>query len=239
MSLVHARGYARKQGVHPALRLNVAERVLKERQVDRVSQIMHTAEQRIRAQISTRSAHKIIPISKQDTGNAVRRLARSILLTQRAKAAATWTDKWGVPRLSPANGVGHFILPVQRLYFSYCSHRGDSEGMKEYLSKQLKQFAEANPGVEVVVESRWGHAPLIRGYYIDGHSKTICVRNLKAVEVHHATMTMRNSSGMPLRKFGQKVTSYAPAIRPIWSPFHMLNSKGKNNPLEKFLKPQQ
>jgi large subunit ribosomal protein L43 len=219
---------------HPTLRPNVAESVLKERKVDRITQIMHTAEERVRKQISTRTAHKILPLSNKDKdGDAVLRLARGILLAQRAKATKTWTDKWGVPKLSPANGVAHFVLPLQRLYFTYCSYRGDCEGMREYLSGQLTDLAKANPGVEIVVEPRWGSVPLIRGFYINGHSKTVCVKNLKANEVHHKTMMMRNSSGMPLRKFRQRVNSFAPALRPIWSPFHMLN-RNQNDPLQQY-----
>ncbi|PJF16638.1 mitochondrial ribosomal protein L51 / S25 / CI-B8 domain-containing protein [Paramicrosporidium saccamoebae] len=219
---------------HRTLRPNVAESVLKERKVNCVTQIMHTAEERVRKQISTRTAHRILPLSNNDKdGNVVRHMARGMLLAQRAKASKTWTDKWGVPKLSPANGVAHFVLPLQRLYFTYCSHRGDCEGMREYLTGQLAVLAKANPGVEIVVEPRWGSVPLIRGFYIGGHSKTVCVKNLKANEVHHKTMMMRNSSGMPLRKFRQHVDSFAPAIRPLWSPFHMLN-RNQNDPLQPY-----
>lgn len=31
-----------------------------------------------------------------------------------------------VPLLKPRNGVGHFVLPLQRILFTYCSHCGDS-----------------------------------------------------------------------------------------------------------------
>lgn len=35
-----------------------------------------------------------------------------------------------IPDLKVRNGVGHFVLPLQRLHFTYCSHCGDSATTK-------------------------------------------------------------------------------------------------------------
>lgn len=32
--------------------------------------------------------------------------------------------------LKPRNGIGHFVLPLQRILFTYCSHCGDSNTTK-------------------------------------------------------------------------------------------------------------
>lgn len=218
------------------LRLNLAERVLIDRGAVSIKQIMHTAKERVSKQISTKTAHTVLPLSKRDkSSDTVKKMARSILLEQRFKASRTWTDKYGVPILSPVNGVGHFILPLQRILFTYCSHRADSTSLREYLKRNLKSLAESNPGVEFVVEPRWGHPPLLRGFFLDGHDKVLCVKNYTIEKVHEAFLNLRNSSGRPLRRFRQGVTSFAPAIRPLWSPFHMLATR-KNYPLESFIK---
>jgi hypothetical protein len=233
-----ARSYSRSiksSRVKNSLRPNLAERVLTDRHVTSIKQIMHTAEQRIAKQLSTRSAHKVLPFSKNDdTTTQVRLLARRILLQQRARAAASFTDKNGVPVLSPANGVGHFILPLQRVSFTYCSHSGDSRGIREYLSKNLPALATSNPTVEFVIEPRWGRFPQIQAWFLAGHTKQLCVKNMSPAKVHESFLKLRNSSGRPLRRFRQGVDSYAPAIRPLWSPFHML-SGDKNNPLLPFI----
>lgn len=213
------------------LRLNMAERVLMERHVESVSQISHTAEERVIKQMSTRTMHKILPLSIKDTStDEVRLLARQVLLRQRARAAASFTDKNGVPILTPINGIGHFVLSLQRVLFTYCSHAKDSDGMRDFLSSNLSTLAEAHPGVEFVVEPRWGHLPLIRGFFLRGHQKVLCVKNMMPLQIIEAFLKLRNSSGQALQPFHQKVRSSAPAIRPIWSPFHMLN-EGKNDPL--------
>ena len=35
-------------------------------------------------------------------------------------------DEGYIPDLKAQNGVGHFVLPLQRIHFTYCSHCGDS-----------------------------------------------------------------------------------------------------------------
>lgn len=230
-----AAGRAKEQRVSPKLRPNLAQRVLMDRRVASVGQIMHTARERVERQLSNTSAHTVLPLSAKDrTTQTVQQIARQILLSQRARAAASWTDKHGVPVLRPVNGVRHFVLPLQRVLFNYCSHYRDSDGLKYYLRKNLKSLAETNPSVEFVVEPRWGHRPLIRGFFLGGHSQYVCVKNGTVREVHEAFLRLRNSSGTPLAKFRQKVTSRVPAVRPLWSPFHMLN-EGKNNPLQRFI----
>lgn len=215
-------------------KLNLAERVLLDRRVSSIKQIMHTAPERIRKQISTRTAHQVLPLSrKDDSSNQVRLLARSILLRHRERASLPLSCKLAVPPLTPVNGVGKFVLPLQRVLFTYCSHAKDSDGIRQYLQANLRSLATANPSVEFVVEPRWGHFPLIRGFFLQGREKVLCVKNYTVPQVHEAFMMLRNSSGAPLKRFRQSVKSTAPAVRPLWSPFHMLQSY-KNNYLLPF-----
>lgn len=217
-----------------SIRTNMADRVLKERKVEFISDIIHTAEERVMKQMSNKTCHTILPLSQKDTASEqVKVIARQILLKQRERAAAAYVDKNGVPILTPINGLGHFVLPLQRIHIAYCSHAGDSTGVREWLSSKLQSLAECNPGVEFVVEPRWGRVPLLRAFYLCGYSKVVCVKNLKPAEVQQVFMDLRNSSGQKLQPFHQKVKSSVPALRPIWSPFHMLNT-GKNDPLERY-----
>ena len=211
-------------------RMTMAERVLMERRVMRISQISDTAEARVRKQISTRTAHRVLPLSHTDQStDEVCRLARQVLLHQRARTRATWTDKQGLPKLTPVNGMGHFVLPLTRIHLQYCSHAGDAVGIREFLSHHLYQLAKANPSVEFVVEPRWGRFPLMRAHYLQGNSKAVCARNLTANECLEMFMKLRNSSGQTLRPFHPQVKSSTPAVRPIWSPFHMKDVNGKND----------
>lgn len=216
------------------LRLNMADRVLMERKVTRIGQISHTAEERVIKQLSTRTMHRILPLSTRDgSGDQVRLLGRQMLLEQRRRATASWVDRFGVPTLTPVNGLGHFVLPLQRVLFTYCSHARDSDGVRTFLSRELCKLAQEHPGIEFVVEPRWSRLPLIRGFFLRGVQKALCLKNFTSAQVQEAFFKLRNSSGQPLRPFHQQVLSKAPAVRPIWSPFHML-VEGKNDPLSQY-----
>lgn len=45
---------------------------------------------------------------------------------KKAMAKTAAKDEGHIPDLKPQNGVGHFVLPLQRIHFTYCSHNGDS-----------------------------------------------------------------------------------------------------------------
>lgn len=220
----------------PKSLLTLAEQILKERGATSYAQIADRPAQRIKKLISTRSVHRVLPLSRRDRSNTiVQQTARAILLQHRRRAALSWSEKNGVPRLLPANGIGHFVLPLVRLHFSYCSHNGDSAGLRQYLRDNLAKLAEADPSVEFVVEPRWGRYPLLRAWYIGGRSKCVCVRRMTAKQVHEMFLKLRDSSGRTLVRFRQAVKSTAPAVRPLWSPFHSLNTTLKNNPLMNFV----
>lgn len=208
------------------------ERIFNERRVTSIQQLKHTPEERVSKLISTRTAHKILPLSSQDdTAKTVRLIARSILLQARQRASLGSVEKNGIPVLQPVNGIGRFTLPLQRIVFTYCSHAGDSHGMRDFLSSHLKKLAETDPGVEFVVEPRWGRFPLMAAFYIGGREKTVCVKSLAVETIMERYRDLRNSSGAKLVRFRQHVESKAPAVRPLWSPFHMLQDDRKNNPL--------
>lgn len=208
------------------------ERIFNQRGVNSIQQLQHTPEQRIAKLISTRTAHKLLPLSPEDdTAQTVQRIARGILLRARQRSALSYVERNGIPVLRPVNGIGRFTLPLQRIVFTYCSHAGDSGGMRDFLSAHLRELAERDPGVEFVVEPRWGRFPLMAAFYLGAREKTVCVKNCAVEEIMERYLTLRNSSGAKLVRFRQRVESKAPAVRPLWSPFHMLNDDRKNNPL--------
>ncbi|CAO3674250.1 unnamed protein product [Rhizopus stolonifer] len=78
------------------------------------------------------------------------------------------------------NGTGAFVLQCRKLVFNYCEKWGSNKGMIEYIKKDLTQFATENPQIEIVVQPRPAHHPIVRGYYLNGRDKVICTRNLKS-----------------------------------------------------------
>ncbi|KAK9451047.1 mitochondrial 54S ribosomal mL43 domain-containing protein [Limtongia smithiae] len=119
------------------------------------------------------------------------------------------------------NGVGAFILPCKKITFRYCNLGGSSVGMREYLHKNLAQFAADNRAIEIEVTKKVGH-PVITGDYLNGRQKVICVENLTPFEISKKVDILRQSSGKKLRRMLHPVSSSNAGPRGIWSPFHVL-----------------
>lgn len=212
---------------------DVPSKILKERRVPSIVNLMDTAKERVAKQLShTPSNPKhILPLHRSDDSTSqVQRMARDLLLRQRSRAAATYVDKNGIPPLHPQNGIGHFVLPLQRIHLSYCSHNECSRGLRDWMEEKLPDLASKYSSVEFVVEPRWGHAPLMRAHYLNDRSKVICVRNCSVSECGEVFEKLINQSGNTLRPFHQGVKSRNMAVRSIWSPFHALQTP-RNAPL--------
>ncbi|KAI5845371.1 thioredoxin-like protein [Tricharina praecox] len=118
------------------------------------------------------------------------------------------------------NGVGAFVLQCKRLEFNYCDWAGSSRGMNAFLKHHLPAFAKANPAIEITVSPRPHKHPIIRGEYINGREKVICVRNLEHNQVLAKAELLRNSSGLKLRRVTKPVFSANASVRGVFSPFH-------------------
>ncbi|MCJ1430280.1 39S ribosomal protein L51, mitochondrial [Sticta canariensis] len=128
-----------------------------------------------------------------------------------------------IQRLSTSqNGVDAFILQCKRLDFHYCDWAGSSKGMNAFLKQLLRPFAAQHPQIEIHVSPRPSRHPVIRGTYINGKEKAICVKNLEREQVLQKVELLRDASGEKVRrvKSGRVVTSVNESIRGIWSPMH-------------------
>ncbi|KAK4901205.1 39S ribosomal protein L51, mitochondrial [Elasticomyces elasticus] len=120
----------------------------------------------------------------------------------------------------PQNGVGAFILQCRRLDFHYCDWAGSSRGMNAFLKHHLPLFAAQNPSIEISVSPRPGRHPVIKGQYINGREKAICVRNMEPTEVNKKAELLKTASGEKLRRDRRPVKSVNESVRGVWSPFH-------------------
>ncbi|KAF9172319.1 39S ribosomal protein L43, mitochondrial [Entomortierella chlamydospora] len=118
------------------------------------------------------------------------------------------------------NGVGAFIPQCRRLVFHYCERSGSSRGMIEYVKKDLIQFAKEHPHVEVIVTPRPSKHPVIRGLYLNGKDKVVCVRNMEPKDIAGKVELLKESSGNRMKVFKKPVISTTESVRGIWSPFH-------------------
>ncbi|KAJ4343149.1 39S ribosomal protein L51, mitochondrial [Ascochyta clinopodiicola] len=118
------------------------------------------------------------------------------------------------------NGVGAFVLQCKRLEFHYCNWWGSSKGMNAFIKSSLPVFAKRNPSVEFSVSPRPRKHPVIIAHYINGATRSICVKNLQNEGVRDKAEMLRDSNGEKNKKLGKPVSSINESVRGIWSPFH-------------------
>lgn len=108
-------------------------------------------------------------------------------------------------------------LSISRLIYEYLliSILGSS-----FLQTTLPAFARANPQVEITVSPRPNKHPVIKGTYINGREKAICVKNMRKEEVLEKAILLRDASGEKLKKVTKPVLSINDSVRGIWSPYH-------------------
>lgn len=90
----------------------------------------------------------------------------------------------------------------------------------QFLLHNLPAFAAANPQIEIRVSPRPHKHPVIKGYYINGREKAICVRNLEKDQVLVKTNLLREANGEKNKRTKKPVTSINDSVRGVWSPYH-------------------
>jgi len=118
------------------------------------------------------------------------------------------------------NGVGAHILQCRRLDLHYCDVGGSSRGMLSFLTHNLRSFARENPQIEITVSPRPNKHPVLKGYYMNGRQKAICVRNLEKDQILKKAELLKNANGEKLKKVKKPVFSMNPSIRGVWSGLH-------------------
>lgn len=92
--------------------------------------------------------------------------------------------------------------------------------MNSFIKHSLPAFARANPQIEINVSPRPRKHPVIRGTYINGKERSVCVRNQEKEQILQRTGALRDASGEKNKRTTKKVFSVNESVRGIWSPFH-------------------
>ncbi|KAK5014400.1 39S ribosomal protein L51, mitochondrial, partial [Cryomyces antarcticus] len=74
--------------------------------------------------------------------------------------------------------------------------------------------------IEITVSPRPRKHPVIKGTYINGREKAVCVRNMEVKEILAKAELLRDANGEKLRKAKKPVKSANESVRGIWDPFH-------------------
>lgn len=92
--------------------------------------------------------------------------------------------------------------------------------MNSFLKDSLASFAASNPSIEITVSPRRNKHPVVRGHYINGKEKSICVRNMEPKEIMQKAVLLTTATGAKAARGVKPVRSVNEAVRGIWDPYH-------------------
>ncbi|KAK0566078.1 39S ribosomal protein L51, mitochondrial [Tilletia horrida] len=130
-------------------------------------------------------------------------------------------------RPAPGGGSrGAFTLPCTKVVIYYCPSQASSAGVRRWLEREVKTWAEQYPSVEWVVSPRKAKHPVLIAEYANGRSKEVCVRNLEVDGVSKKFQVLLDSSGRKTASLKRRpVESINESARGIWSPLHTAERK--------------
>mmetsp|Transcript_18174 Transcript_18174/g.25858 ORF Transcript_18174/g.25858 Transcript_18174/m.25858 type:complete len:132 (-) Transcript_18174:139-534(-) len=111
------------------------------------------------------------------------------------------------------------VKQLQELSVRYCEHGGSSSMIREFISSgRIVHFARENPTVTIIVKPRNGHHPFIKGHYLTGNDKQICIKNEPIKRIYEVIDMLNNSSGRKIKKIGSPIKTNTPSVQGIWTP---------------------
>ncbi|KAM7300144.1 39S ribosomal protein L43, mitochondrial [Ixodes scapularis] len=117
------------------------------------------------------------------------------------------------------NGVGRYVCQLQRLTFKFCKTHGSSRGLREYIEKELVDFARQNPGIVVYLKPRRHRDPVVVAEYLNGERDTMRVADQSSAELVKWIEYLRTRSGMPIVRLRKFAHTDHPSIQGFWTPF--------------------
>ncbi len=118
------------------------------------------------------------------------------------------------------------VRQLKELVIRYSDYDGSSKGVREWMRTNLVNFAQTNPELAVTTELKRCVHPFVRGNYVNGNTKTICIKNLDPEEITSYVNDLRNQIG---RKVSLPSSLHFPLsyvsskLKVLSSPFYVLS----------------
>ena len=87
------------------------------------------------------------------------------------------------------------VKQMKELVIRYSDYDGSSRGVRTWMSQNLLKLAEGNPDLQIRTELKRCKHPILRGEYVNGNVKTICVKNTTPEVVEEYIKHLRNQCG--------------------------------------------
>jgi len=118
------------------------------------------------------------------------------------------------------------VLLLKEVVVSFCKWGGSSKGVRELADSTVyKSFIQNNPHIQIAFAPRHGKHPNVKGIWVNGAEKVLCVKNQTPVEIVKQLEELRRQSGLKLRRLTQRVITEKPTIQGFWNPYLDLANK--------------
>ncbi|XP_055937824.1 39S ribosomal protein L43, mitochondrial-like [Argiope bruennichi] len=117
------------------------------------------------------------------------------------------------------NGIGRYVNQLQRITLRFSKTHGGSNGLREYIEKDLVDFARSNPGVVVYLKPRRVGPPSITMEYLNGNTQYLSFPKKSRDEIVKWVEFARTQSGFPISRFIKRHHTDTPSIQGVWNPF--------------------
>lgn len=117
------------------------------------------------------------------------------------------------------NGIGRYICQLQRITFRFSKSHGNGKGLREFIEKDLMDFAKENPGVVIYLKPRRIGPPSISAEYLNGHKQYRAFPKQPRDEIVKWVEFARTQSGYPISRFIKNIHTDTPSIQGVWTPF--------------------
>lgn len=110
------------------------------------------------------------------------------------------------------------VRQLKELVIRYSDYDGSSKGIREWMKLNLVNLAQQNPEMIIRTEIKRCKHPFLRGIYMNGNEKVICVKNNEPEVIHNYALDLRNQIGRKNSSTGYKKPVYSnrPSIQGEW-----------------------
>uniref|UniRef100_A0A2K5P617 Large ribosomal subunit protein mL43 n=1 Tax=Cercocebus atys TaxID=9531 RepID=A0A2K5P617_CERAT len=117
------------------------------------------------------------------------------------------------------NGLGRYVQQLQRLSFSVSRDGASSRGAREFVEREVIDFARRNPGVVIYVNSRPCCVPRVVAEYLNGSVREESIHCKSVEEISTLVQKLANQSGLDVIRIRKPFHTDNPSIQGQWHPF--------------------
>ncbi|XP_006880252.1 PREDICTED: 39S ribosomal protein L43, mitochondrial [Elephantulus edwardii] len=117
------------------------------------------------------------------------------------------------------NGLGRYVQQLQRLSFNLSRDSPSSRGAREFIEREVTDFARRNPGVVIYVNAKPCNVPRVVAEYLNGAVREESIHCKSAEEIRALVQKLAAQSGLDVIRIRKPFHTDNPSIQGQWHPF--------------------